>query len=136
MPGQPPTPAHSGGNWKIFAIIGVVVLLLCCIGGVVGAIQFNKSSGGAAGSAKAGDCLKGKSIDDQSDRFQKADLKVVKCSDKEAKYEVVGKVKDKTQLQAQTDNKVCDAFPTATKLYWEGRSGQKGVVLCLKDAVK
>jgi hypothetical protein len=132
----PATPPRRGGPLKIILAIVGGVLALCCIGGVILAVvNWDSISGGDPGSSKAGDCLGGKAIDQSSDEFQEADLKVVKCSDGDAKYKVVGRVEDKTQTEAQTDENVCSAFADATSLYWQGQKGKKGVVLCLKENV-
>jgi hypothetical protein len=119
------TPPQRGGGSKVKIILAIVgaVLLLCCIGGVALAVQGN-IFGSSASSADVGDCLSGKSIDQSSDKFQEADLEVVKCSDGDAKYKVVGKVENKTQAEA-TDE-VCRPFTGAELIYWEGRANEKG----------
>jgi hypothetical protein len=124
-----PPASRGGGKLKIILAIVGAFLLLCCIGGVALAVQ-SDIFGGSAGNADVGDCLSGKSIDQSSDRFQEADLEVVECSDADAKYKVVGKVEGKTQAQA-TDA-VCKPFTGAELIYWEGRAGEKGTVLCLQ----
>jgi hypothetical protein len=55
----------------------------------------------------------------------------VKCDDASATYKVVGRVDDKTEVEASLD--ACDAFVSqgATQVYWQGKSGAKGLVLCL-----
>jgi hypothetical protein len=123
-------PARRGGPLKIILAIVGALLLLCCIGGVVFAVRGADIFGGNPGNAEAGDCLSGKSIDERSDRFQEADLEIVECTDADAKYKVVGRVDDKTQAEA-TDE-VCRPFPDAELIYWQGRSGEEGTVLCLK----
>jgi hypothetical protein len=129
VPGAP--PARRRGPLKIILAIAGVVLLLCCIGGVVLAVRGGSDIfGGSPGNAKAGDCLSGKSIDERSDRFQEADLEVVECTETDAKYKVVGRVDNKTQAQA-TDE-VCQPFAEAELIYWQGRAGEEGTVLCLK----
>ena len=130
-PLPPMTPPQRGGGSKVKIILAIVgaVLLLCCIGGVALAVQGN-IFGSSASSADVGDCLSGKSIDQSSDKFQEADLEVVKCSDGDAKYKVVGKVENKTQAEA-TDE-VCRPFTGAELIYWEGRANEKGTVLCLQ----
>jgi hypothetical protein len=122
-------PARSGGKLKIILAVVGALLLLCCVGGVALAVQ-SDIFGGGAGSADVGDCLAGKGIDSGNDRFQKADLEVVECSDSEARYKVVGKVENKTQTEAV--DAVCEPFTGAELIYWEGRQGEEGTVLCLQ----
>jgi hypothetical protein len=74
----------------------------------------------AASKAKVGDCVQQQGSND---------LKVVKCDDTKANFKVVGRVEDKTQVEASLG--ACDDFPDAQSAYWEGKSGEKGLVLCL-----
>jgi hypothetical protein len=119
--------------WKIVAALVGALLVLCCVGGALVLVNGNRLFGGI-NRADKGDCLAGKSIDESSDRFQPTDLKVVKCTDDAAKYQVLGRVKNKTKAEAEADRNICGAFPEATKMYWFGRKDTaKGTVLCLKN---
>jgi hypothetical protein len=129
----PPTTSTGRRPLKIILAVVGAVLLLCCIGGVVIAVVNKDVFSRDPGGAKAGDCLSGKSIDQSSDQFQNANLKVVSCTAGDAKYKVVGRVENKTQTDAQNDNNVCGAYPDATSLYWQGQKGKTGTVLCLKE---
>lgn len=129
-PLPPLTPARRGGPWKIILAIAGVVLLLCCIGGIALAAKGGDWFGGGAADAKVGDCLKGEAIDQSADDFQEADLEVVKCDAKDARYAVVGRVDNKTQAQATAE--VCRPFTDAEFVYWQGRDDEQGTVLCLK----
>jgi hypothetical protein len=131
---MPPTPARRGGALKIILPIVVVLLLVCCVGGGFALYKAVSSSSSSAGDAQVGDCLKGKKIDQSSDKFQDASLTKTDCSATDALYKVVGRVADKTQSQAATDDNICSAYADATSLYWFGKTGQKGTVLCLKNA--
>jgi len=126
----PPMTPQGGGNNRMKIILAAVgaVLLLVCIGGVAWGIM--SFTGGGAADAKVGECLSGKSIDRSSENFQETDLEVVKCSDKDARYKVVGKVENKKQAEAT--NAVCSQFTGAEVIYWEGRKNEAGTVLCLK----
>ena len=42
---------------------------------------------------------------------------------------MVGKLENKTMVDASLD--ACAPFPKATSSYWEGKSGEVGLVLCL-----
>ena len=127
------TPQGGGGNkTKIILAVAGAVLLLLCIGGVAWGIM--SFAGGGAADAKVGECLSGKSIDRSSDRFQETELEVVKCSESDARYKVVGKVENKKQNEATED--VCRQFQGAEVIYWEGQEGEAGTVLCLQTNTK
>jgi hypothetical protein len=106
------TPVKSGRR-GLRLIISLVVLVV--IG--VGAWWFSRD---AALNANVGDCLHQKGAND---------LAIVKCDSADANFTVLGKVADKAE--SETDN-ACEQFTDATNTYWEGKSGQKGTVLCLK----
>ena len=58
-------------------------------------------------------------------------VKIVKCDDASATFKVVGRVDDKTEVDASID--ACDSYASqgAVSVYWQGTSGGKGMVLCL-----
>lgn len=115
----PPRPTPRGGGAKR-AIITIVVLLLV-VGGIAAAgAYFGRN---AASKAKVGDCVQQKGPND---------LAVVKCSDAKADFKVVGRVENKTQIDAGIN--ACKPFPEAEQAYWEGKQGEKGLVLCLAPA--
>jgi hypothetical protein len=118
-PGPAPQPARRGGGIRRRII--TIVIALVVIGGLaaVGA-YLNRD---AASKAKVGDCVQQEGSND---------LKVVKCDDAAADYKVVGRVDNKTQSEAGLS--ACDPFPDAESAYWEGESGEKGLVLCLAAA--
>jgi hypothetical protein len=58
-------------------------------------------------------------------------VKIVDCTDPQAQYKVVGRIEDKTEIDAQLS--ACDAYPDTTNVYWSGESGGTGFVLCLAD---
>jgi hypothetical protein len=106
--------ARYGRRRKITLIVGLIVAALM-IGGGIWAAQ------SAPGAAKAGDCIKQTGSDS---------VEIVKCGTADAKYQVVGRVDDKTETEATFN--ACSAYPSADSSYWEGKPGKKGFVLCLK----
>ena len=75
-----------------------------------------------AETAKVGDCMEQTGPDS---------LKVVGCGDPKATFTVVGRVEDKTQVEAGLS--ACRPFQDkgAEQAYWSGEQGKKGLVLCL-----
>lgn len=109
--GPPPRPRKSKiGRW---------VALLVIAGGVGGAVWYGTHA--APTTEGVGDCLA------QTGGNQ---LTKVSCGDKSSRFRVLGKLENKTVVDATLD--ACSAFPTATSAYWEGESGQSGLVLCLE----
>ena len=109
--GPPPRPRKSKiGRW---------VALLVIAGGVGGAVWYGTHA--APTTEGVGDCLA------QTGGNQ---LTKVSCGDKSSRFRVLGKLENKTVVDATLD--ACSAFPTATSAYWEGESGQRGLVLCLE----
>jgi hypothetical protein len=114
-PPGPAQPARRGGAGRLIVILVVAVVV---IGGLIALGVFLNRD--AASSAKVGDCVQQSGGDD---------IKVVKCDDANADYKVVGRVENKTQVEASLS--ACDPFPDAESAYWEGKPGEKGLVLCL-----
>ena len=107
-------PAKSTTSAKI--ILAIVLLLL--FGGLGAAVYFVRQSDPAL--AKVGDCVAQESGDSVS---------VVECTDPDADFKVVGRLENKTQVDAGLF--ACSDFEKATSSYWEGEQGEKGTVLCL-----
>jgi len=102
--------------------LGVLVVVIAVVALI--AAYFRQ---GAAASARVGDCMQ---------RTGTNSLKVVKCTDKNAKLVVVGRVENKTQIEASIS--ACSDFDgkNVVSSYWEGKQGgvdEKGIVLCLAD---
>jgi hypothetical protein len=109
--GPPPRPRKTKiGRW---------VALLVIAGGVGGAVWYGTHA--APTTEGVGDCLA------QTGGNQ---LTKVSCGDKSSRFRVLGKLENKTVVDATLD--ACSAFPTATSAYWEGETGQRGLVLCLE----
>ncbi len=115
-PGPAPQPPRRSGGGR--RLITRLVIIAVVIGGLIAlGIYFNRD---AASSAKVGDCVTQEGSNE---------LKVVKCDDAGADFKVVGRVEDKTRAEASLN--ACDSFPDAQQVYWEGKQGEKGLVLCL-----
>jgi hypothetical protein len=114
QPGPPPRPRKRKiGGW---------IALLVIAGGLGAAVWYGTQT--APATAGVGDCLA------QTGGNQ---LTKVSCSDKSARFRALGKLENKTVVDASLD--ACKAFPTATSAYWEAETGQRGLVLCLEPAV-
>jgi hypothetical protein len=61
-------------------------------------------------------------------------VKIVDCGADNATLKVVARVEGKTQTEAQVS--ACTAYPDAEQVFWEGKEGQTGVVLCLAKTGK
>jgi hypothetical protein len=72
--------------------------------------------------ARVGDCVRQTGADS---------VQVVDCGDPNAAFKVVGRVEDKTQVEASLS--ACDPYAGqgAKQAYWSGKLGEKGYVLCL-----
>src|SRR6266545_1443569 len=85
--------------------------------------------------ARVGDCLAGQTMD-SSTAEEVSDIKIVPCTAADAKYKVVGIVAGKTEAQFKVDDHLCDAYPSAVSVLWQGRTGGAGSVLCLAAVKK
>ncbi|MFF5231642.1 hypothetical protein [Dactylosporangium sp. NPDC000521] len=99
---------------------GVSIVVLVVLAGI--GWYLNRDS---AEKANVGDCMH---------KVSANELKIVKCGGSDADFSVIGKVADKKESDAMSDDTtVCDPFPGTTTLYWWGEAGKNGDVLCLKD---
>jgi len=105
------------GKRRQLIILGVFLFLVA--GCFAGAFYFTQSN---PDNAKVGDCMK--STGENS-------LTIVKCDDAAAQYRVVGRVDGKSETEATID--ACDPYvgQGAVQVYWQGKEGQSGLVLCL-----
>jgi hypothetical protein len=119
-PGDAPAPAPAkGGKRRQVTILLSLVVLLGVLLGL--AWFFNRD---AATNANVGDCLHNPGDDK---------LKIVKCDSSDADFTVLGKISDKLQSEATSPfTSVCSQWPDSTNTFWQGESGKKGDVLCLK----
>lgn len=98
----------------------IVVFVVIGIGGAAWAYLSN-----APETARVGDCLAGTTADS---------LRTIDCTNPAAAHKVVGRIEDKTESEAATNDvaQLCSVHPAARSAYWEGRKGGKGYVLCLE----
>lgn len=107
-------PKKSSVTQKIVVTL-IFVALAGCLGGMVYFVR--KSDPGLA---KVGDCVSQEGGNSVS---------VVDCGDTDADFTVVGRLENKTEIDAGLF--ACSDFDAATSSYWEGEQGEKGTVLCL-----
>ena len=119
-PPPPPAPAARRSRGRKIGGIVFTVLVFVVIAGVSWFLRQDDAI-----SAKVGDCLK--QTGDNS-------VEVVACSDAAATLKVVGRVENKTQVEAQIS--ACSGIEGAESTYWEGEQGEKGLVLCLAKNTK
>jgi hypothetical protein len=74
---------------------------------------------GDASRASAGSCVKSSGDD----------VTVVDCGGSDAEFKVLGRVEDKTQIEAGIT--ACGDFDATEQTYWESSGGDTGFVLCL-----
>jgi hypothetical protein len=154
-------PKKGIGGLLIGAIAGVVVLVLALCGLGVWVVLRAASNASSAGGttpagppteitapgtttttpgvtstdpadAQVGSCLAGDTLDSTTAKPVN-DMSIVDCSSSRAKYKVVGIVHSVSKSQFNTDDHVCDAYPTAKSALWQGGTGP-GEVLCLAAA--
>ena len=104
-------------NKKRRQLIALGVLIVVAAGFFGAAWFFTRDNGDRA---KVGDCVKPSGEDS---------VKIVSCTSPDAAYKVVGRLDDKTQVEAELS--ACDGFSGADAVFWEGKAGDKGLVLCL-----
>ncbi len=157
--GAPP-PKKGGSGLLIGAIVGVALLVLALCGVGVWALARNgsnttttttgttpavptgtarttpgtaRTTAGATSTdpsdATVGSCLAGDTLDSSSAKPVN-DISIVDCSSGRAKYKVVGIVRNITESRFNTDDHICDAYPSAKSALWQG-TASSGEVLCL-----
>jgi hypothetical protein len=156
--GAPP-PKKGGSGLLIGAVAGVVLLVLALCGvGVWALMRAGQNTSTATGTtptvptvtggttpgtarttpgttstdpadATVGSCLAGDTLDSASAKPVN-DVSIVDCSSSRAKYKVVGIVRNITESRFNTDDHICDPYPSAKSALWQGGS-TTGKVLCL-----
>jgi hypothetical protein len=127
--GAPPPPPKKGSAGKVVGIILGVAVLLLAVCGVLGYFLYNKSKTDTV-NAKVGDCISSDALTSTTAKEVK-NTKIVPCTDANANYKVVGVVANKTEIQFNIDDKICNAYPTAESALWQGERNKSGSVLCL-----
>jgi hypothetical protein len=117
-------PVQRPPRGKRRQVVVLVVFLILAAGCFAGAWFFTRSS---PTNANVGDCVKQTGTDS---------LSIVKCDDPDAAYKVVGRVDGKTQVEATLD--ACEPYVSqgAQQVYWQGKQGETGLVLCLAKNAK
>ena len=98
----------------------VLTVFLALVGALFGFIWLQTRHNPEA--ASVGDCVRQTGTDS---------VWVVECGDPSATFKVVGRVENKTQVEASLS--ACDPYAGqgAVQVYWSGKLGERGYVLCL-----
>ncbi|WP_232663443.1 LppU/SCO3897 family protein [Pseudonocardia sp. TRM90224] len=117
LPGPPPGAPRVRRSKKW---IGWVVALLVLAG--LGGAGYWFIGRTAPAAAAVGDCVAERGTND---------VAVVPCGDPSAAFRVVGRLEERTMIDASLF--ACTPFPDATSSYWQGKEGvgELGLVLCL-----
>jgi hypothetical protein len=127
MPGPPqagppgpaqPAPKKSKRRQKI-----VLTIFLIVVAGILALVWVATRSNGE--NAQVGNC-----VTESGENY----VKIVDCGGTDATLKVVARVEDKTQSEALAS--ACNAYPDADQVFWEGKEGETGVVLCLAKTGK
>lgn len=133
---QPVEPeAKKSGAKKALGIVGAILAIVVVAGlkfGVASAIgnYFNKDETAAA---KAGDCIAELPEITGTEQEKVDGAKVVECTSTDAAYNVVGRVNDQTEAQAQADTACNQYFKEGEEgyIFSSIEPGKTGYVLCL-----
>ena len=116
-PQEEPAPKKKGGG---LVRLGISLLVLAIIG--VAGWWFSRDN---APKAEVGNCLAGTTPEElNADK-----LKIVDCTSSEANFKVVQKGEGKTQANAESACTTDDY----KWVFWSGKEGQTGTVLCLAE---
>jgi len=115
---QPAKPPKSKKRRKIVLVVFLILVVL-----LFAAVWFFTRDNGE--NAQVGNC-----VTESGSNY----VKIVDCGDAKATLKVVGRVENKTEAEAR--GSACSAYPDATQVFWEGKQGQSGMVLCLASTGK
>lgn len=122
----------SGVGKKIGGIIAAVLIGLV----ITGVRWYLKQDKDPTAEAKAGDCIAMEAVK-EGETSDASDAKVVDCNSAEAKYNVIGRVDNKTEDEFNADNeaKICTeaGFAETESWIWSGEPGGNGYILCLTE---
>ncbi|MFJ7213903.1 hypothetical protein [Amycolatopsis sp. NPDC098790] len=121
VPGPPQPPAAPKKSKRRQKIVLTVFLIL--VAAVLALVWVATRSNGE--NAQAGNC-----VTESGDNY----VKIVDCGTPEATLKVVARVEDKTRIEAQIS--ACTPYPDADQVFWQGKEGETGVVLCLAKTGK
>ncbi|MGK3201746.1 LppU/SCO3897 family protein [Amycolatopsis sp. MEPSY49] len=119
-PAQPPAAAPKKSKRRQKIVLTVFLILVAAVLALVWAAT--RSNGE---NAQAGNC-----VTESGDNY----VKIVDCGAPEATLKVVARVEDKTRIEAQIS--ACTPYPDADQVFWQGKEGETGVVLCLAKTGK
>ncbi|MCR6481941.1 hypothetical protein M8542_03845 [Amycolatopsis sp. OK19-0408] len=119
-PAQPPAAAPKKGKRRQKIVLTVFLIVVAGILALVWALSRDNGE-----NAQVGNC-----VTESGENY----VKIVDCGAANATLKVVGRVEDKTQIEAQVS--ACNGYPDADSVFWEGKEGQTGVVLCLAKTGK
>lgn len=117
-------PADAPAKKKIPVRLIGSVLLFAAI--AVGGWWFSRDD---AVNAELGSCLAGTTAAE----LDANKLKVVECASADAGFKVVGRVEDKAESAADES---CNPFQETEYVFWSGKPGLPGVVLCIAEVKK
>lgn len=135
--GTAPAPEQKkkGGVAKIIGIVVTVVVVLCLSAGFV-LLKSTIFSSDATKKAQTGDCIGNLPQVGEGEDKQAPDAKVVECTSTDAAYKVEGRLENKTEAEATSDE-ICSAYADALYVYRAiDQSSGKGYVLCLSEVKK
>jgi hypothetical protein len=114
-----PAGRRRGKRRQIVALVVFLVVVAVAFGGIWLGTRHSAST------ATVGDCVHQTGTDA---------VTVVACTDPTADFKVVGRVENKTQVDAGLS--ACDPYVDqgAETFYWAGQPGKTGYVLCLAKA--
>ena len=121
MPGPPPPPPAPKKSKRRQKIVLTVFLIV--VAAVLAPVWVATRSNGE--NAQVGNC-----VTESGENY----VKIVDCGTPEATLKVVARVEDKTQIEARISP--CTPYPDADQVFWQGKEGETGVVLCLAKTGK
>ncbi|MBO4208702.1 hypothetical protein GSF22_22200 [Micromonospora echinofusca] len=130
-PPAAPEQKKSGGK-KLLGILGVILAVI-----VIGGLKFGAKSlfgdKDETAQAKVGDCIAGLPEVAEGKEEEANDAKVVDCTSTEAAFNVVGRVENQTEAQAQLGT-ACEQYIKEGEegyTFYSIPAGGKGYLLCL-----
>jgi hypothetical protein len=123
VPAQGAPPAEPAPKKKGGGLVRVVVSLVVLAALAAGGWWFSRKD---AVNAQVGNCLAGTTPQELNPN----NLKIVDCSQSDAGFKVVERIEGKTETEADSS---CAQSSEPRWVFWSGKSGQAGTVLCLAE---